>query len=633
MLFPTSRPISTGHQFLTRRMKQLSKSVSMGPQRRQFASAFLVSVCLFFAGAAFGGTQGSPILYELDLRKPASHLVYVTMRVPGTAAGTEFQIPTWNNLYQIRDFVRDIQDVQAECSGMPEPLKRVNMDTWQSLKRCPDLELRYAAYENQDNVFSAILDRRHAFLNFALLLFYLPHDRQRPVRVKFLLPDGWKLVTMLNDGPGPNEYQAPDYDRLVDSPAEAGNFQEYDYVQRGATYRIVVDGSRDLYSAKRLVAVIKRITATETALMRDLPFKRYTFMLFFPPSGGGGMEHRDGTAISIPADEMRAGLGNLEAIVAHEFFHLWNVKRIRPQGLEPVDYIHGNDTSDLWFCEGVTSTYAELVLLRSGLINKKQFYAHLAAQIKELQSRPARHFQSVEESGREAWLEKYADYFRPDRSISYYNKGELLGYLLDLGIRHASRDRYSLDDLMRRLNQDFAKRGRFFTDADLERIITSLAPGFHCTEFFRDYIDGTRELNYAKYLGYAGLQLKTETAVVPDLGFQSLQSFIGPVRVESVDPGSNAAKAGLQSGDVLLKMNGIELPVTPDRELIYFKPGQKVTFTIQRGTKIFEVGFLLGARSAIAYKVEEMPNPTRAQLEVRRGWLKGETAEGPSAEK
>ncbi len=633
MLFPLRRPISAGRHFLTRRMKQLPKPICAAIQRHQFVPVVLVSIWLLFAGAAFGGTQDSPILYRLDLRKPASHLVYVTMSVSNAAPGTEFQIPTWSNLYQIRDFVRDIQDVQAECSGKPEPLRRVNIDTWESLKRCPDLELRYAAYANQDNVFSAILDRRHAFLNFALLLFYLPHDRQRPVRVKFLLPEAWKLVTMLNDGPEPGEYQALDYDRLVDSPAEAGKFQEYDYVQRGATYRIVVDGSQDLYSAKRLVAVIKRVTATETVLMRDVPFKRYTFMLFFPQRGGGGMEHRDGTAISIPADEMRAGLGNLEAIAAHEFFHLWNVKRIRPQGLEPIDYIHGNDTSDLWFCEGVTSTYAELVLLRSGLIKKKRFYAHLATQIKELQSRPARHFQSAEESGREAWLEKYADYFRPDRSISYYNKGELLGYLLDLGIRHASHNRYSLDDLMRRLNQDFAKRGRFFTDADLERMISSLAPGFQCTEFFRDYVDGTHELDYAKYLGYAGLQLKTETATVPDLGFQSLQSFIGPVRVESVDPGSNAAKAGLQSGDVLLKMDGVVLPVTPDRELIYFKPGQRVTFTVQRGTKIFEVGFLLGARSAIAYKVEEMPNPTRAQLEVRRGWLKGETAEGPPAEK
>ncbi|MEJ2009565.1 MAG: PDZ domain-containing protein [Acidobacteriota bacterium] len=598
---------------------------------RRILPGFLVALNLAFAGTAFGRAQDSPIRYLLDLRKPASHLVYVTMSVPEATAGTEFQIPTWNNLYQIRDFVRDVQDVQAECNGKPSLLDRVDINTWKSADRCSDLEVHYAVYANQDNVFSAILDSRHALLNFALLLFYLPRDRQRPVLVKFLLPEGWKLVTMLQDGPMPGEYQAPDYDHLVDSPAEAGTFQQYDYVQKGATFRVVVDGNRNLYSPKHLVAVLRKITASETALMHDVPFKRYTFMFFFPQRGGGGMEHRNGTAISVPAGEMRRGLLDLEGTAAHEFFHLWNVKRIRPMGLEPIDYIHGNDTSDLWFCEGVTSMYSEIVLLRSGLIKKKEFYTHLAAEIKQLESRPARHFQSAEQSGRGAWLEKYADYFRPQRSISYYNKGELLGYLLDLGIRHASGNRHSLDDLMRRLNQDFAKRHRFYDDADLERIISQLAPNFPCNEFFRDYVDGTRELDYAKYLGYAGLELKEETAVVPDLGFQSLQSFIGPVHVESVDPNSNAEKAGIQSGDILLKMNGVELPVTPDRELVYFKPGQRVTFTVQRGAKILEIAFDLGSKSATVYKVEETPHATPAQLKVRRGWLKGETARTPVA--
>jgi len=578
-----------------------------------------------------GRAQSSSVLYLLDLRKPASHLIDVTMSVPETRAGAEFQIPAWNNLYQIRDFVRDVQDVQAECNGKPAHLDRVDRNTWKSADPCSNLELHYAVYANQDNVFSGVLDGRHAFLNFALLLFYLPHGRERPVRVKFLLPEDWKLVTMLDDGPAPGEYQAPDYDRLADSPAEAGKFQEYDYVQKGAAYRIVVDGDPNLYSPVGLVAAFKKITATETALMHDVPFRRYTFMLFFPQRGGGGMEHRNGTAISVPAAQMGTGLDSLEGIAAHEFFHLWNVKRIRPQGLEPIDYIHGNDTCDLWFSEGVTSTYAELVLLRSGLIRKTLFYDHLAAEIKELKSRPARHFQSAEESGREAWLEKYPDYFRPQRSISYYNKGELLGDLLDLGIRHASGNRHSLDDLMRRLNQDFARRGRFFNDADLETVIQQLAPGFPCGDFFRDDVDGTRDLDYAKYLGYAGLELKAETETAPDLGFVSLQSFVGPIHVESIDPGSNAEKAGLQPGDILLQMDGAELPVTPDRELIYFKPGQKVTFTVERGARVLEVGFLLGSKNATVYQVEEMAHPTQSQLAVRTGWLQGKIAAGAAA--
>jgi predicted metalloprotease with PDZ domain len=601
-------------------------------RRRQSVAAVLALFNLLVAGSALGLAQNAPVRYLLDLRYPASHLVRVTMKVGQAGQGTEFQFPTWNNLYQIRDFVRDVQDVQADCQGRPAPLRRVDINTWESSERCANLGIHYEVYANQDNVFSAILDSRHAFLNFALLLFYLPQQRKRALRVRFLLPVGWELVTMLNDGPAPGEYQAPNYDWLADSPAEAGEFRQFDYVQKGATYRVIVDGGRDLYSPKHLLDVLKKITSTETALMHDVPFKRYTFMFFFPASGGGGMEHRHGTAIAIPAAQMREGLENLENTAAHEFFHLWNVKRIRPQGLEPIDYIHGNDTSDLWFSEGVTSTYAELVLLRAGLIGKKEFYSHVAMEINQLRSRPARNFQSAEESGREAWLEKYRDYFRPERSISYYNKGELLGYLLDLGIRHGSNNRFGLDDLMRRLNWDFARRGRFFTDADLENIITSLSPHFAVREFFRINITGTGDLDYAKYLGYAGMALKAGREEVPDLGFQSLQSFIGSVHVESVVPGSNAEKAGLQPGDVLLKMNGVELPVTPDRELTYFTPGQRVTFSVQRGTKLLNIGFLLGSKNKTVYKVEEMPHATRSQLALRKGWLKGESEEGTAVQ-
>ncbi|HEX5410970.1 MAG TPA: PDZ domain-containing protein [Terriglobia bacterium] len=581
---------------------------------------------MLITGPAIYRAQNSPIRYLLDLRKPASHLIGVTMDVPGAGAGTEFQIPAWNNLYQIRNFVRDVQGVEAQCQGQSAPLRRVDINTWSSDEGCANLEIRYEVYANQDSVFSAILDSRHALLNFALLLFYLPNERQRAVRVKFLLPQDWNLITMLDDGPSPGEYQAPDYDCLVDSPAEAGKFQEYDYVQAGAQYRIAVDGEQDLYSPKRLLKALKKITSTETTLMQDVPFKRYTFLFFFAEKGEGGMEHRDGTAISIPADRMRAGLDTLEVIAAHEFFHLWNVKRIRPQGLEPIDYIRGNDTSDLWFSEGVTSTYAQLALLRSALIDSKQFYAHLAGEIGQLRSRPARNLQSAEESGREAWLEKYPDYSRPERSISYYNKGELLGYLLDLAIRHASDNRYSLDDVMRQLNRDFAMRGRCFSDADLENIVAQMSPAFPVKEFFRSNIDGTGDLDYGKYLGYAGLELKIETKEVPDLGFNSLQAFEGPIQVESLVPGSSAQKAGLQAGDVLLEMNGVQLPVTPDRELIYFKPGQQVVFTVERGTKVLEIAFPLGSKNGLVYQVEEMANPTPPQLAVRAGWLKGASA-------
>ena len=579
--------------------------------------AWVLVACRAFAA--------EPLRYAVDLRDPASHLVKVAMTIPEARPGMNIQIPTWTNLYQIRDFVRNVQDLRAQCAGQTRPLIRVDLNTWQTASGCPALELRYAVYANEDSIFSSFLDEEHAFLNFGMLLFYLPQDRERPARVTFLLPEGWKLATLIDDGDTPAEFKAANYDALVDSPAEAGNFQEYSYVQSGTTYRVVVRGDPTTYSSEKLLESLRKITATETALMQDVPFSRYTFIFHFSSGrGDGGMEHRYGTAISIRAADLKQDWGEVESTAAHEFFHLWNVKRIRPQGLEPVDYIHGNDTRDLWFSEGVTSTYQELALLRAGLIAPRIFYGRIASEIQQLEDRSGRLFQSLEDSGREAWLERYPDYFRPDRSVSYYNKGELIGFLLDLGIRHATEGQRSLDDVMRRLNEDFARRGRFFTQTDLRAIIAELAPRFAGLDtFFRDSVTGTRELDYNTYLEYVGLQLVAASRERPALGFLAVRSFDGPIRIENVEPGSRAEKAGLERGDILVKFNGRALSRLPEDEISWMTPGQQVKIEARRGRNSVKVKFRLGSKQENTYRIEEIEHPTPQQLHVRKGWLEG----------
>ena len=569
------------------------------------------------------------VTYELDLSEPASHLVGVTMTIPEALPETEIQFPTWNALYQIRDFVRDVQQLRAQCGGDPIELTMVDLDTWRSGPRpCSPLLVRYAVYANSDPPFSSSLNDEHAFFNPATLLFYLPRERARTVRVKFVLPPGWKLATLLEPADAPAQYRAANYDDLADSPIEAGAFEEYSYVQSGATYRVIVHARGSDYSPDRLMSSLKKITATETALMRDVPFSRYTFIFHFTPGGGGAMEHRNGAAISVSPERLRTRLEGVESLAAHEFFHLWNVKRIRPQGLEPVDYVHGNDTSDLWFSEGVTSTYGELALLRAGLVARRDFYAHVADEIHDLEERPARKFQSVIRAGREAWLEKYADYSRPERSISYYNKGELLGYLLDLAIRRATQNRRGLDEVMRSLNENFARRSRFFTDADLEETIRDLAPEFAGLDaFFRDYVAGTADLDYQTYLGYAGLRLSTESVERPALGFLALRSFGGAaIRIESVEPGSSAEKVGLARGDVLMELNGHPLRRLPAEQLAGMKPGKEIKVQVRRGSQILNLKFALGRTTGTMYRLKEAPGATPEQLAVREGWLDGRTA-------
>jgi predicted metalloprotease with PDZ domain len=590
----------------------------------------------------FAAEAAQPIHYDLDLRAPETHLVQVTLNISDASAGTEIQIPAWNCLYQIRDFVANVKDMKGDCDGQPADLERKDLDTWRGPNRsCSNLAFHYAVYTNEDGPFDSMLDVDHSFLNLAMVLFYLPHERQRSVQVRFQIPAGWKLATML-EGKG-EEFHAANYDALVDSPIEAGHFEEFSYPQdftpagalasetKHATIRVIIDADRADYSPTPILNSLKKITAEETTLMQDLPFSQYTFILHFPRESGstGGMEHRNGAAITFPASTIRENEGYLESVVAHEFFHAWNVKRIRPQALEPVDYINGNDTGDLWLCEGVTNMYAQLALLRADLIDRDRFYAHIARTIQVLQERSARRFQSVEMAGREAWLEKYGDYNRPDRSISYYNKGELLGYLLDLGIRHASQDQAGLDDVMRRLNQDFARPGRFYTVADLQSIIAQLAPTFDTDRFWTDYVQGTQELDYSAYFGYAGLRVATRTEELPAQGFSVSRNAGGLLQVDSVDAGSDAQCAGLQPGDVLTMADGVLLPAGPSPTLPLWAPGQAVELHTEREGETHVLKFRIGVNQQITVQIEEDPQAGPEQLRVRGGWLKGITNSSP----
>lgn len=579
-----------------------------------------------------------PIRYEIDLRAPDSHLARVTMDVPDANEDTQIQFPAWNCLYQIRDFVKNVEHVAADCDGQPVGMERADTNTWRGPSHsCRDLKIHYGVYADADGPFDSALDEHHAFLNLAMVLFYLPRDRQRFVQVTFRIPAGWKLATFL-EGDG-EEFAAPNYDALVDSPVEAGHFEEFAFQQefaargapttaaRRATIRLIIDADRGDYSPGRILDSIQRLTNEEVRTMQDLPFSRYTFLLHFLHDGGstGGMEHHDGTAISLLASSLRGDEGSLESVAAHELFHAWNVKRIRPQSLEPVDYVHGNDTSDLWFCEGVTNTYAQLVLLRAGLIDRETFYSRMADAIELLQSRSARGFQSAEMSGREAWLEKYPEYNRQERSISYYNKGELLGYLLDLGIRHASANRASLDDVMRGLNRDFAQAGRFYTAADVQAIITRIAPAFDAGKFWADYVQGTMEFDYPAYFGYAGLHLTTNTEELAVPGFSASRNAGGLLQVDSVESGSGAELSGLQPGDLLIMANGDLLTSPADAVLPNWRPGQAVELQIARQGKTLYLKFRTGVNHRTSFQIEEDSRADAAQLQVREGWLKGIT--------
>jgi len=482
--------------------------------RRCWAIALFALLLLLTSSPAH-----ATIRYAISLDHPDQHLFHVTMTVPIDTKEHTTALPAWNALYQIRDFAERVRDVTANCgteADTPLEVQKIDKQDWKisSAPKCDapnsrNYVVRYSVLWDTPGPFDSQLNSHHAFLNLAEILMYVPNRRGEDVSVQFTnLPEGWQTATALAPANQLNEYSASNYDSLVDAPVEAGVLDQFTFESDGAPIHVVLDGKESAKS--RLQNYLLPITRYELNLMGGAPFDSpdhgYTFIFHIGPAGevgGGGMEHRDSSAIAGGSPE------DCGAIAAHEFFHAWNVKRIRPQSLVPVDYAKEQYTPALWFAEGVTNTYESFALERTGLWSKEQFYKDLAGQIDMLQSRPARFWQSAEASSLDAWFEGSTDYGDPSRSISYYNKGDILGILLDLAIRDATDNHKSLDDVMRLMNDEYAKRGKFYDDSDGIRRALEEVSGKSFKDFFARYISGTQEIPYNDFLGLAGLGLQS----------------------------------------------------------------------------------------------------------------------------
>ncbi len=478
--------------------------------------AFLMLVC------SWAPSANATVRYEVSLEQREAHIFEVRMHIPGAASGMKVAMPAWNALYQIRDFASRARDITAVAmngdgtTGANLSVLPLDKQTWQighpadsAAGKSPDeVMVSYSIEWNEPGPFDTQLNEHHAFINFAEILMYIPDRRGEDTTVTFdKLPAEWKLVTALPASQARHQISAPSYDALVDAPAEAGEFGEFDFENEGAHFRVAFDSKSG--NAGRLENYLQQITGYELKLMGGPPFKEYTFLFHigsYEEVGGGGMEHANSTAISAPSPEAAA------AIAAHEFFHAWNVKRIRPQALEPVDYSKEQYTRALWFAEGVTSTYAAYAMERTNLESKDQFYDDLASQIATLQSRPAHSWQSAEEASLDTWFDKYADYNRADRSISYYNKGQILGVLLDLAIRDSTDNHKSLDDVLRRMNDEYARQGKFYNESEGIRAVVEEVAGKSFEDFFRRYVAGTEEIPYDDFFSLAGMTLKKNVA-------------------------------------------------------------------------------------------------------------------------
>ena len=594
--------------------------MSLPASARRLARPFLSLLLSFFA---FSATTKATIQYSVSLEHPEQHLFHVAMTIPDVKGEVTLQMAAWNALYQIRDFSAHVQQVEAFVGTEKAPIEKLDKRTWH-VQANGTVTVRYAAYWDEAGPFATQLNSEHAFINPAMISLYIRDRRSESVSVSVNeLPPDWNVesaAAIVRNFFGSTRaivIQSPSYDALADSPIEIGKFQEFDLPGVSPHVTVVVHGEK--WRKKQIEEELKRICEYEIKLMEGAPFDHYTFILHIGRgAGGGGMEHSYSTAIGVPSDEYLAG------VAAHEFFHLWNVKRIRPATLEPVDYTKEQYTRALWFAEGVTNTYGSYTLVRSGIWSKDRFYEDLGQQITELESRSANRWQSAEQSSLDAWLEKYQLYNQPDYSVSYYTKGQVLGDLLDILIRDRTNNAKSLDDVLRAMNKDFAKQGKFYRDSLDVRLTAEKIAGGSFEDFFQKYVAGIEPFPYQQVLGLAGLELRTTEQRRATLGFAGEREASGVFIVRAVDADGPAAPAGLRVGDAVLTWNGGEVPRRPSRWVAEQNPGDLLTLRVRREDKELSVELRLGEIKETAYDVLEDSHATDKARRIREDLLRGE---------
>jgi len=581
-------------------------------------AAFLLALVTSGAGAT--------IRYTVSIEHPERHIFHVTMEIPDVTGEVAVQMPAWNTLYQIRDFSAHVREVEAFAGANRAALEKMDKLTWR-ITGNGTITVRYATYWDERGPFATQLNADHAFINPAMILMYVPTRRPEDVKLDLNeIPGGWVAAAALPaldesmGGAHMIEFTARSYDAMSDTPIEAGNFELFDLP--GMTPPVTVAVHGDKWKKKEVEEELRRICTYELKLMEGAPYEHYTFILHLGQAAagaGGGMEHANSTAISLRSEE------ELPNIAAHEFFHLWNVKRIRPATLDPVDYTKEQYTRALWFAEGVTSTYAAYTMVRTQLWSKDKFYFDLSQQISGLEGRPANRWQSAEESSLDAWLEKYPLYNRPEESVSYYSKGQVLGVLLDILIRDRTDNEKSLDDVLRAMNHEFAKQDKPYRDSLDIRLSAEQVAGGSFEDFFRKYVSHAEPLPYSQVFPLAGLDLRTTQRKRPVLGFFFERGATGEAVVQDLDAESSAAQAGLRSGDVILTWNGSEPPRNVERWVYSQKARSVVHLRVRRDDREISIDFRIDEVTETFYQVVEDSHANAKAKRIREGILRGTT--------
>ncbi|MGL6070904.1 M61 family metallopeptidase [Craterilacuibacter sp.] len=566
------------------------------------------------------------IRYQIHAAQPAAHLFFVTLTVDVPAAeGQVFRLPAWiPGSYMIREFSRHIVALHAHSGGQPVALTKLDKHSWQAGAVCAPLVLEYQVYAFDLSVRGAYLDGERGFFNASSLCLMVAGQEAQAHLLEITAPacaasKGWSLATALPsvqvDPAGFGHYRAENYDALIDHPVEMGVLSEVGFTACGVAHRFVISGRHHHADLQRLARDTQKICEYQIRLFGEpAPFADYLFMLFVGGDVYGGLEHRNSTALMAGRDDLPLegddGISDaylqLLGLISHEYFHSWNVKRIKPAAFTPYDLTQENHTRLLWAFEGITSYYDDLTLVRCGLIDKKRYLGLLAKTMTAVERGSGRMKQTLEDSSFDAWTKYYRqDENSPNAIVSYYAKGALAALALDLLIRRDTCGRRSLDDVMRALWQRWQQNGQGIGEQAWGALACEVS-GLDLMPFFDLALRSCADLPLAELLPSQGLQLSltpaesaSDRGSVIEAGFSPRpRAVLGVkyaadplgVRLLQVWDGGAAQDAGLSAGDVLLAVDGLK-SADLDKTLARYRTGDTLTLHVFRRDElmVFEV--------------------------------------------
>jgi predicted metalloprotease with PDZ domain len=580
--------------------------------------------------------QNTRIKYYVSMPEPHTHYYQVKMEVldPPTSP-TDFHLAVWTpGSYLIREYSRNIINFRAYNAATDEELSsfKIAKNIWRVENNNKNsIYLKYKVYANELTVRTSHLDSSHAYFNGTALFFFIPDMNNEPVSLEIDPPQNWHISTgLVRDNANKNLFFANDWDELVDCPTEIGTHRSYKFKFQGKEHEVALYGEGN-YNLEKLLDEIQKIVATVCEIWKVVPYDFYTFIIHLSDNLYGGLEHRNSnTSIFDRFSFKGKKYSRFLSLLTHEFFHVFIVKRIKPESFFPYNYEQETYTRHLWVMEGVTSYYDKYLLLRGKIIAPDILFAMMGENIKRLEQTPGRFVQSIEESSFDAWIKLYrSDENTSNTSVSYYLKGGLVVFALDICIRSKSNNQSSFDDVLRHLYTKFALKSQGYPENPEDFInIIKLATKIDVRTFFDKYVIGREDPDFDEVFGYLGIQLVREydrnyEVDGKDIGYLGVEteSKENQMFIKVVYDNSPAYSYGLNAGDEILAINDYRVNYKNFNErMALFKPGSKINFLLSKKGQILNNDVVLGNATPSKYTLSFVKNPTDDQKDFYNKW-------------